>query len=64
VQENWWAEQLSYQPKPKSRAFELAYTNIQSIYELLELLNGSVLQNQSCRISMTQSNKQYIQEKS
>jgi hypothetical protein len=32
----------------------MAYPNIYPICELLELVKGLVLQNQSCRISMTQ----------
>lgn len=35
---------------------ELAYPNIYLVYELLEHVKGLVLQNQSCRISMTQDN--------
>jgi hypothetical protein len=34
--------------------FELAHSNIYSIYELLALVKGRVLQIQGCRISMTQ----------
>ena len=37
----------------KIQDFELAHSNIYLIYELLEHVKGLVLQNQSCRISMT-----------
>lgn len=33
---------------------ELAHTNILLVYDLLQLVKGSVLQIQICRISMTQ----------
>ena len=44
AQESWWADQLSYHPDPNP------------IHGLLEHLNGLILQNQSCRIFMTQGN--------
>ena len=36
------------------QGFELAHPNIYPIYELLECVKGLVLQNQSCRTSVTQ----------
>jgi len=37
---------------------ELAHPNIYPICELLEHMRGPVLQSQSCRVSMTQGNKE------
>jgi hypothetical protein len=34
----------------------LVHPNISPIHELLELMKGLILQNQSCRISMMQDN--------
>jgi hypothetical protein len=38
------------------QGFKLTHTNIYSVCELLELVKGPVLQNQSCRIFMTWCN--------
>jgi hypothetical protein len=40
----------------ETQGFELAQPSIHPIYELLELVKGLVLQNQSCRIPMTPCN--------
>ena len=41
----------------QNQGYELAYSGIHSVYDLLENVKGPVLQIQSCRISMTQGNK-------
>ena len=41
---------------PQMQGFELACPNIYPLYELLEHMKGPVLQNQSCKICMTQGN--------
>jgi hypothetical protein len=38
------------------QGFGLAHTNIYLIYKLLDCMKGQVVQNQSCRISITQDN--------
>jgi hypothetical protein len=40
----------------KIQGFKLAHPNIYPICELLKPMKGTVLQNQSCMISMTQIN--------
>ena len=40
----------------QTHSFELTHSNIYPTYEQLEKMKGLVLQNQSCRISMTQGN--------
>jgi hypothetical protein len=62
MRESWWAGQPSYRPGPDP-GFELAYPNIYPIYELQEHVKGLMLLNQSCRISITQSDNR-ISEKS
>jgi hypothetical protein len=53
MQENWQDDQLSYHVVPAHPVvLESTYHNLYSIYELLE--QGLVLQNQKCRISLTQ----------
>lgn len=50
---------LSYEVQ--IQGFELAHPNIYPTYELLERMKGQVLQNQSCRMSMTQSKNRLSQ---
>lgn len=45
------------------QGFEVAHPNIYPTCELLELVKGPVLQNQSCGVSLTQGNSR-ISEKS
>jgi hypothetical protein len=45
------------------QVFEV-HPNIYPIYELLELVKGTILQNQSCRISMTQDIQKESQRRS
>lgn len=63
MRESRWADQPgNYQGQNKG--YELAHPNIHPIYNLLELLNGPVLQSQRFKISMTQHNNRIFKRSS
>lgn len=61
-QESWQRDQPAIS-QAHIQDFELVYPNIYPFHHLLECLKGTVLQIQSCRISMIQGQQHDILEK-